>query len=213
MRLLLGTLLLVLLAGCSSDDEVSTSSRNGGPTVTSSPSAAAADNPSCTALDDAALRALAGGDVSEPRTVTVAEVPACQWDAPDGLQLQVIAASADAWARGLPSAIDQLRANPALRQTDVAKLDQALDLVTGDALTPAQGCALFRTLLEIQGEEKGSTSTVALFPDRTRPIAVTGQRCVDGRYVSVQFARTSGVLDKPLPVQRVRTALAAALTS
>lgn len=212
MRLLLGTLLLALLVGCSSDD-VSTSSRNGGPTVTSSPSAAATDNPSCTALDDAALRALAGGDVSDPRTTTVAEVPACQWDAPGGLQVQVIATSADAWARGLPSAIDQLRENPALRQSDVAKLDQALDLVTGDSLTPAQGCALFSTLLEIQGEDEGSTSTIALFPDRSRPFAVTGQACEDGRYVSVQLARTSGVLPKPFPTDRVRTALAAALSS
>lgn len=213
MRLLLGTLLLALLVGCSSDGDVSTSSKDGASPTPNPTTAAASENPSCETLSDAVLGALAGGDVSDPRTTTVAEVPACQWDAPGGLQVQVIATSADAWARGLPSAIDQLRENPALRQSDVAKLDQALDLVTGDSLTPAQGCALFSTLLEVQGEDKGSTSTIALFPDRNSPFAVTGQACEDGRYVSVQLARTSGVLPKPFPTDRVRTALAAALAS
>lgn len=202
-RLVLPLLVPVLLGltGCGNDE----------PAVMPSAAPTSPDpgSPACRRLlpDDAAA-ALAGRTPKPPVETEVGNLDACRWDLDEGEWVQVVDVPAPAWAAQLPALIEQVRASGQFDKAILDRLEQGRKLLTsGKKVTPAQACGLFTTLVvEIQHQPKGADHVVNFVPDATSPQAVNAQRCVEGRYTSVQLVAADLLGERP-EIERALTAL------
>lgn len=166
--------------------------------------APSADSP-CTLLDDAALESLIG---SAPQgaevTVPGSDLLACQFGDITERGVQVAQVPAGEWAHSLPAMVDGLKALPAgtLDEDVLEQLQNASDAVDAGTSIPAdEACTYFSQLLEIQGQEPGTTRVVSYYPDAESAIAITAQQCDAGTYTSLLVGRTDLAEDSGLANQ------------
>lgn len=194
---------LLGLVGCGGDEPEAAPS--GSPT-TEDPGSSACRR----LLPDDAARALAGTTAKAPVDTEVGNLDACRWDLGVGEWIQVVDVPAAEWAAQLPALIDQVKASGQFDKATMAKLEEGRQVLeSGKKLTPAQACGLFTTLVvEIQHQPKGSDHVVNFVPNPTSPQAVNAQRCVGGRYTSVQLV-SADLQGNRSETQRALTALEA----
>jgi hypothetical protein len=195
IRLLLLTLpMLVLSAGCGSDDPEADDS---GPipsvsTGSSSPSTDSSPEPTaCDLLTDSQVAALAGQPLNAGEEATIgATIPACQWGSLDDVGVQAGIVDAGLWAHSLPDLVTEFQASGALDEENVAKLEEAAELVeSGREIADDRACELFSDLVELNGLPAGSNLTVNLLPSAEDPVAFSAQTCRNGRFASVLVVR------------------------
>lgn len=204
----------VLLVGCtppSTNAQSPTSAPEQSTSATATPSTPAdpADSP-CALLDEATLESLIGsapngGEVTVPGS----DLRVCQFGDITVRGVQVAQVPAGDWAHSLPAMVDGLRALPegTLDPTVMKQLEDASEAVAAGADIPAaEACDYFSRLLEVQGQDPGTTRSVSYYPDMENAIAVTGQQCVDGTYTSVLVGRDD-LADDPAIVDQVLTVL------
>ncbi|MFD4960270.1 hypothetical protein [Microbacterium sp. NPDC058389] len=199
----------VLLVGCTQLGATAQSSTSTTATATPSVAPSEPNDSPCTLLDSATLESLIDSAPSGSEvTVPGSDLPACQFGDITELGVQVARVPAGEWAGSLPAIVDGLRALPegTLDPAVMKQLEDSSEAIAAGAVTPAgEACGYFSSLLELQGQEPGTTRSVSYYPDMETAIAVTGQQCVDGIYTSVvvgkdDLADDTAIVDQVLTV-------------
>ncbi|MGN8552204.1 UNVERIFIED_CONTAM: DUF3558 domain-containing protein [Microbacterium sp. SLM126] len=207
-----GILFSVVLVGCSQTDpgESSTSVKTpDSSAVGASPGGEAAGSP-CSLLDDATLAALIGtAPQGAEVTVPGSDLRACQFGDITERGVQVTQVPAGEWAHALPAMVESMKDLPAgtLDASVMKQLEDASDAIAAGATIAAEeACTYFSRLLEIQGQEPGTTRAVTHYPDFESAIAITGQQCIEGTYTSLLVGRPD-LTDDPEIVDQVSNVL------
>ena len=205
------------LTGCS---PTGTTDATPMPTATTSPAPAPTATPTetptgsagspCDLLDEATVADLIG-DTPEGTEIVVpgSAIPACQYGDLGSVGLQVAQVPAAEWARSLPSIVQTLLDLPegVLDDRLRAQLEAAAEEVeAGAEIEPEEACGYFSGLLEVAGQDPGTTRTVNYLPDQASAVAVTGQQCVSGTFSSLVVAR-EGIPDDESIVDEVSALL------
>jgi hypothetical protein len=207
-----GILLFVVLVGCSQPGQGENSppsTRPDSPGVSASPGGEATDSP-CTLLDDATLDSLIG---SAPPGVEVtvpgSDLRACQFGDITERGVQVAQVPAGEWASSLPAMVETMKDLPAgtLDAGVMKQLEDASDAIAAGAAIPAsEACTYFSSLLELQGQARGTTRSVTYYPNLESAVAITGQQCIAGTYTPLLVGRPD-LADDPKIVDQVSDAL------
>lgn len=142
----------------------------------------------CELLDAAAVSRLVGTELSKRTEHSVGKMPACVWGSLHGPGVQVASVPAEVWGATVPDLLDQMleSGSPLVDATMATKLREAQEMVRqGELLGAEASCEIFSTMAELNGTAPGSDYTLSYIPDLDEPIAVSGQACTDGRYLSV----------------------------
>lgn len=218
---------LLLLVGCGGGAARSAASEpRSTVTVTATPTAvatmtrSATPTPTPTAKPEScadflgpnSARSLAGGSVKAPSRTKVGTFSGCRWHRTDGSGILAAASlPAREWVIGLPAVIDTARS--LLQETKKGRQAVALierKLKTGSYGTNARGCELFRILVNAQYANipKDSDLVVSYYPAEGKTQVVVGQACVNGRFWSLAWTETSGVVkDRDAVGERFEDAL------
>jgi hypothetical protein len=176
--------LVPLLSACSPESDLRDVASPAASTSEMAEPAGAGDGGPCDVLDAEAVADLAGGPITAHSDAVVGALPACQWQDGD-LRVQVIQVPAGEWAVSMPALLDQMRESGGLDETNLARIDEAIELIESGVVAPAAACAMFSTMAEIAGHETGTDRLVNLVPNAEEPQALSGQACFDGVYTSV----------------------------
>lgn len=202
---------LVLLSACSgSDDAKSAVKASGTPTASATPSAPPVD-PSqiaCTMLTASDRTTLAGSAVDEVVAASGTDGGSqCRWQA-EAAVIQVTTLPAKEWAKSLPDVVKKIESSSAAASpADKKDLEAAKKLLAGAAsFTDEQACEAFTTLAELDGEPKGTTTTVTSIPITETESGISAQACDEGELTSVLYS-IPGLKETPAIDKTVTTIL------
>ena len=202
---------LVLLSACSgSDDAKPAAKASGTPTASATPSAPPVD-PSqiaCTMLTASDRTTLAGSAVDEVVAASGTDGGSqCRWQA-EAAVIQVTTLPAKEWAKSLPDVVKKIESSSAAASpADKKDLEAAKKLLAGAAsFTDEQACEAFTTLAELDGEPKGTTTTVTSIPITETESGISAQACDEGELTSVLYS-IPGLKETPAIDKTVTTIL------
>lgn len=184
---------LVLLSGCSgSDDSKPAAKPSATPTAGATPSAPPVDASqiACSMLTASDRTTLAGTAVDDVVAASGTEGGSqCRWQA-DAAVIQVTTLPAKEWAKSLPDVVKNLESSSASASAaDKKDLETAKKLLSGAAsFTDEQACQAFTTLAELDGDPKGTTTTVTSIPITETESGISAQGCDDGELTSVLYS-------------------------
>ncbi|MFC5676604.1 DUF3558 domain-containing protein [Aeromicrobium endophyticum] len=184
---------LVLLSGCSgSDDSEPATKPSATPTASATPSVPPVDasQVACSMLTASDRTALAGTAVDEVVAASGTDGGSqCRWQA-DAAVIQVTTLPAKEWAKSLPDVVKNLESSSASASpADKKDLETAKKLLSGAAsFTDEQACQAFTTLAELDGDPKGTTTTVTSIPITETESGISAQGCDDGELTSVLYS-------------------------
>lgn len=164
----------------------------------------------CRLLKAAELRELPGTRFVTPTLGDFQGIPQCRWEAAGGIVFQVQAAPSADWGATVGAVMEQLATSPNISADDAKELEQAQrELSKRGELSARQACAVFSLMAEVGGHPEGATETVSYVPVGDDSVAVTAQKCTDGRFTSVAFHKP-GLQELPEITRAMRAALLAA---
>jgi hypothetical protein len=202
---------LVLLSACSgSDDSQPAAKGSAKPSASATPTAPPVD-PSqiaCKMLTSSDRSTLAGAAVDEVVAASGTDGGSqCRWQAESAV-IQVTTLPAKEWAKSLPDVVKKIESSSAAASpADKKDLEAAKKLLSGAAsFTDAQACRAFTTLAELDGDPKGTTTTVTSIPITDTESGISAQACDDGELTSVLYS-IPGLKETPAIDKTVTTIL------
>jgi hypothetical protein len=146
--------------------------------------------PACSFLTAAERKELVGSAIDEVvATGGTAGSSQCRWQAPTAL-IQVTTLPATAWAKTLPQVVAQLESSGDITSArDKKELARAKKLLAkASSFTGKQACDVFTTLAEINGAEKGATTTITSVPITKSESGISAQMCTSGEMTSLIYS-------------------------
>jgi hypothetical protein len=188
---------LMMLAACSGSSDADETKADPSATPRASATSASATPPLIDA-EQIACKAITSADRTKLAGAAVEDIVAasgsvgnsqCRWQSAGAL-IQVTTLPAKEWAKSLPKIVKQLESSSDISSdADKRDLERAKKLLAGAAtFTDKQACDAFRTLAELGGEKKGSTTTVTTVPITETESGISAQTCKNGELTSIIYS-------------------------
>ena len=178
------------LAACSGEGK-DTKAADPTPSASATPQATVdPKEPACSFLTAAEREELVGSAIDQVvATSGTASSSQCRWQADTAL-IQVTTLPAQDWAKTLPQVVAQMESSGDITAAkDKKELARAKKLLAdASSFSGTQACDVFTTLAEINGAEKGATTTISLVPISEKDSGVSAQMCTSGEMTSLIYS-------------------------